>query len=65
MWDLGLDDTGDEDTSIQVQDLVDTHGLSDITIQPGHKTMLGVAGSTVIGGIHSYTMLSGGTMDVE
>jgi len=42
-----------------------THGLSDTMIQPGHKTVLGVAGSTVIDNIHRDTMLSGGTTDVE
>ena len=40
-------DNGDSayrDTSIQCPELVDTHGLSDTVIQPGHKTMLEVAG---------------------
>jgi hypothetical protein len=60
MWDPGLDDTSDDNTSIQGQEPVETHGLSDTMIQPGHKTVLGVAGSIVVGNIHSYTMLSGG-----
>jgi hypothetical protein len=32
MWDPGLDDTSDEDTSIQGLEPVDTHGLSDTAI---------------------------------
>jgi hypothetical protein len=62
MWDSGLDDNNDEDTSIQGPESVGTHGLSDTVIQPGHKRTLGVTGSIVVGSIHSHRMLPGGTV---